>query len=171
MPLGIVSDWVSVLNCTGINNVRIILTKDCKIMVNVFCHVQFMQAVIEESPSNYIQYCNLFYPTIHIRHGHQKQNRGMGVGSNLTINFFLAANRFKNKQKGNKSKVNGKMLGRHIVVDHSKGVGVFRIIEWLGRSVYSMTLTYNFLFCFVTLFILHYLDFLLISKSHLCFDT
>ena len=73
--------------------------------------------------------------------------------------------------KGNKSKVYGKMWGRHIVVDHSKGVGVFRIIEWLGRTVYSMTLTYNFLFCFVTLFMLHYLDFLLISKNHLCFDT
>lgn len=74
---------------------------------------------------------------------------GMGVGSNLTINFFLAANQFKNKQKGNKSKVYGKMWGRHIVVDHSKGVGVFRIIEWLGRLVYSMTdLQFLVLFCY-----------------------
>ena len=129
--------WVSVLNCTHIHNVRIILMKDCKIMVIVFCHVQFMQAVIWESPSNYIQYCNMFYPLIQMRfgientldnkfiiqHGHQKQNRGMGVGSNLTINFFLAANQFKNKKKGNKSKVYGKMWGRHIVVDHSRRGG------------------------------------------------
>ena len=51
--------------------------------------------------------------------------------------------------KGNKSKVYGKMWGRHIVVDHSKGVGVFRIIEWLGRLVYSMTdLQFLVLFCY-----------------------